>query len=286
MLSYLHAFHAGNFADVHKHAALVLAIRMMQAKPSGIACFDTHAGSALYNLTGEKALKTGEARHGIHKVWSLRDHLTGEDWQVMLDELVKGIEKGKDKARDGNLVNYPGSPHWFASYLRTQDSLTSFEMHPAEGQSLAGWAVGNRRVKVFQEDGLKGLLRHLPPKEPRLLVLTDPSYEVKSEFEEVAQTLASAWKKCRHGVYLIWYPILAGRPDKKLKDAILAGPVRKVLCSEIRLDQAPERGMSGSGMLVVNPPWGFDGRLQEMMEAVAGDHCLGVTPRTGWLVAE
>jgi 23S rRNA (adenine2030-N6)-methyltransferase len=280
MLSYLHAFHAGNFADVHKHAALVLAIRMMQSKSSGIACFDTHAGGAFYDLTGERALKTGEAASGIHRVWFYRDQLPGDDWQQILNELTKG------QNADGQLVSYPGSPRWFYRYLRKQDSLAAFELHPAEGETLANWASRQFRVSVFREDGLKGLLRHLPPGQPRLLVLTDPSYEVKSDYEEVAHTLTRAWQKCRHGVYLIWYPILKGRPDEKLKKAISEGPVRKVLCSEIMLNQAPERGMSGSGMLIVNPPWGFDKRLEAMIELAAVDQCLGVRFTTDWLVPE
>jgi len=280
MLSYLHAFHAGNFADVHKHAALVLVIRMMQAKSSGIAYFDTHAGSARYDLTGERALKTGEVASGIHRVWPYRGQLAGHDWQAVLDELAK------EKGRCDQLTSYPGSPHWFCRYLRKQDALIAFELHPAEGETLAQWSTSQPRAKVIQEDGLAGLLRQLPPAQPRLLVLIDPSYEVKSDYEAVAHTLARAWQKCRHGVYLIWYPILQGRPDEKLKAAVRAGPVRKVLCNEILLKQAPERGMSGSGMLVVNPPWGFDGRLLDMMQGVAGDDCLNVAPSVGWLVDE
>ncbi|MDF0748786.1 23S rRNA (adenine(2030)-N(6))-methyltransferase RlmJ [Marinobacter sp. 71-i] len=280
MLSYLHAFHAGNFADVQKHAALVLAIRMMQAKSSAIACFDTHAGSASYDLTGDRALKTGEAASGVQKLWPYRVHLRSDDWRAMFDELASGEGAG------GRMVHYPGSPRWFCRYLREQDSLTAFELHPAEGETLADWAATRSRVRVFQEDGLKGLLRHLPPRQPRLLVLTDPSYEVKSDYEEVGHTLTRAWRKCRHGVYLIWYPILPGRPHERLKGAISASPLRKVLCSEITLNQPPQRGMSGSGVLVVNPPWGFDSRLAAMMEAVADDGCLGITSTVDWLVPE
>ncbi|WP_434049505.1 23S rRNA (adenine(2030)-N(6))-methyltransferase RlmJ [Marinobacter salarius] len=280
MLSYLHAFHAGNFADVHKHAALTLAVRMMQAKSSAIACFDTHAGSASYDLAGDRALKTGEAAAGIQKVWPLRAELHSDDWQAVLAGLASG------EGKDGQLASYPGSPRWFLRYLREQDTLTAFELHPAEGETLGQWAAGHSRVKVFQEDGLKGLLRHLPPRQPRLLVLTDPSYEIKSDYEEVANTLARAWQKCRHGVYLIWYPILAGFPHKRLKDAVSEGPVRKVLCSEVALNRAPQRGMSGSGVLVVNPPWGFDTRLAEMMDTVSGDRCLGLSSNSSWLVPE
>lgn len=280
MLSYLHAFHAGNFADIQKHAALVLALRMMQAKPSAIACFDTHAGSAGYDLTGERALKTGEANSGVQKVWRSREQLQSDDWRAIIDELAVGA------GPDGELERYPGSPHWFYQYLREQDSLTAFELHPAENEALAQWGAGRSGMRVCQEDGLKGLLRHLPPRQPRLLVLTDPSYEVKSEYEDVADALTRAWQKCRHGVYLVWYPILAGRPHERLKTAISGGAVRKVLCSEITLSQPPERGMSGSGMLVINPPWGLDRRLAEMMGAVSGRQCLGITSTMDWLVPE
>lgn len=280
MLSYLHAFHAGNFADVHKHASLVLAIRMMQAKASGIACFDTHAGSAHYDLTGERALKTGEAKSGIHRVWSHRNQLPGDDWQAFLTELAGS------GAEVDHLTLYPGSPRWFHRYLREQDTLTAFELHPTEAGNLAQWAVGRARIQVIHEDGLNGMLQRLPPAQSRLLVLVDPSYEVKSEYEEVARTLARAWQKCRHGVYLIWYPILAGRPDETLKQCLRESPVRKVLCSEIKRRQTPERGMSGSGMLVVNPPWGWGDRLTDMMQAIAGEDCLDMTPDVGWLVPE
>lgn len=280
MLSYLHAFHAGNFADVHKHAALTLAVRMMQAKASAIACFDTHAGSASYDLTGERALKTGEAAGGIQKIWPLRSKLHSDDWRAVLDELATGA------GNDEQLRSYPGSPRWFHRYLREQDTLSAFELHPAEGETLTRWAAGHPRVNVFHEDGLQGLIRHLPPRQPRLLVLTDPSYEIKSDYEEVAHTLARAWQKCRHGVYLIWYPVLAGLPHKRLINAISESPVRKVLCSEVALKRAPQRGMSGSGMLVVNPPWGFDTRLAEMMAAVSGDALLGMSSKITWLVPE
>ncbi|MCL7943855.1 23S rRNA (adenine(2030)-N(6))-methyltransferase RlmJ [Marinobacter sp. ATCH36] len=280
MLSYLHAFHAGNFADIQKHSALVLALRMMQAKASAIACFDTHAGSASYDLTGDRALKTGEANSGVQKIWRNRAELQSDDWKAIIDELATGA------GPHGEIGRYPGSPHWFRSYLREQDSLTAFELHPAENQTLAQWGAGLPGVRVCREDGLNGLLRCLPPRQPRLLVLTDPSYEVKSEYEGVADTLTRAWQKCRHGVYLIWYPVLAGRPHERLLKAISGGPVRKVLRNEIILDQPPERGMSGSGMLVVNPPWGFDRRLAAMMEAVSTIEGLGITSMVDWLVPE
>jgi len=278
MLSYLHGFHAGNFADIQKHAAQVLALRMLQKKPSGIAYFDTHAGSALYDLTSERARKTGEADGGVHKVWPLRKQLSG-DWGPVLAVLAELEGNGEQ------LKCYPGSPEWFRRFQRSQDDLTVFELHPAEGAQLAAWASGGT-IRTFREDGMKGLLRTLPPRQPRLMVLMDPSFEVKTDYLEVADTLARAWQKCRHGVFLVWYPILTSGLEQQLKDAVVKGPVTRVLCSEIHLRQPPGRGMVGSGMLVVNPPWGFDERLQKMLSEVCGPSELNAAPSMEWLVPE
>jgi 23S rRNA (adenine2030-N6)-methyltransferase len=279
MLSYLHAFHAGNFADVQKHGALALAISMMQAKKSGIACFDTHAGSAIYDLQSERARKTGEADDGVQKLWSAKDRLRSEDWKTILDVLA-GFNAG-----GGELSVYPGSPAWYQRLLRPADALTLFELHPAESDQLADWASG-ASIRVLRQDGLAGLLRQLPPKQPRLLTLIDPSYEVKSDYVEVAETLGKAWQKCRHGVYLVWYPILTSGLQEQLKEKVRASAMRKVLCSEVRLGKPPERGMIGSGMLVVNPPWGFDSRFSDMMSDVAGPDVLDMSHSMEWLVPE
>ena len=279
MLSYLHAFHAGNFADVQKHAALTLALSMMQAKPSAIACFDTHAGSAIYDLKSERARKTAEADAGVQKLWAFRSGLHSEDWQPVMQVL------SRFNAGEGRLTVYPGSPAWFRQFLRPGDSLAAFELHPTESSQLAGWAA-EQGVRVMHEDGLQGLLRQLPPKQPRLMALIDPSYEIKSEYSDVAKTLQKAWQKCRHGVYLVWYPVLTSDLQATLKHAVKDSPLRKVWCSEVHLKTPPERGMTGSGMLVVNPPWGFDDRFSAMIEDIAGEQALGLSHEHSWLVPE
>ena len=279
MLSYLHAFHAGNFADVQKHAALTLALAMMQAKKSGIAGFDTHAGSAIYDLRSERARKTGEADSGVQKLWKAREQLRSGDWRPVLDVLAQ-FNAGR-----GELAVYPGSPAWFRHFLRAEDGLTLFELHPAEGEQLADWASAGR-ARVLRQDGLAGLLRQLPPKQPRLLALIDPSYEIKSDYRDVAETMGKAWQKCRHGVYLVWYPVLTSGLHEQLKDAVRATAVRKVLCSEVHLRTPPERGMTGSGLLVINPPWGFDTRLSAMMNDIAGPDALNLSHGVEWLVSE
>lgn len=279
MLSYLHAFHAGNFADVQKHGALVLVLSMMQAKASGIACFDTHAGSAIYDLRSERARKTGEADGGIQKLWSARDRLRSEGWRPFLDVLA-GFNAGS-----GELSVYPGSPVWLQRFVRPSDALTLFELHPSESEMLADWA-SEAPTRVLRQDGLAGLLRQLPPKQPRLLTLIDPSYEIKSDYVAVADTLGKAWQKCRHGVYLVWYPILTSGLQDQLKAAVRDTAIRKVLCSEVRLGKPPDRGMIGSGMLVINPPWGFDSRFSDMMNEIAGPDLLDMSHGMEWLVPE
>ena len=280
MLSYLHAFHAGNFADVQKHAALTLALTMMQAKKTPIACFDTHAGSAVYDLAGERARKTAEADGGVQKLWQLREQLASPDWQPMLEILA-----GYNQSGQQCLTRYPGSPAWLGELRRDMDSVTAFELHPSEGEQLDAWAL-QRGVRVQRQDGLKGLLQKLPPPQPRLLTLIDPSYEIKSDYESVASTLTRAWKKCRHGVYLVWYPVLASGLERRLLETLETGAVRKVLRSEVMLEQPPDRGMVGSGMLVVNPPWGFDQRLEAMMGELKGRQRLALAHTIDWLVPE
>ncbi|GGY75353.1 23S rRNA (adenine(2030)-N(6))-methyltransferase RlmJ [Marinobacter zhanjiangensis] len=279
MLSYLHEYHAGNFADVHKHAAQVLALTMMQAKPSAIAGFDTHAGIARYDLDADRARKTAEADTGIRRVWRQRDRLSGADWQPVLGELSR-LNEGSDHLR-----YYPGSPAWFHSLQRAQDSLTAFELHSGESSRLQQWAR-ERRVSVLAEDGLSGLLRQLPPRAPRLLVLMDPSYELREDYRRVADTLASAWHKCRHGVFLIWYPQLTSDLHGRLTERLASSGLRKIWHSEVRLRQPPERGMTGSGVLVVNPPWGFGDRLDAIMQEVSAPEGLGIRHCQGWLVPE
>ncbi|SFM38442.1 23S rRNA (adenine(2030)-N(6))-methyltransferase RlmJ [Marinobacter zhejiangensis] len=279
MLSYLHAFHAGNYADVQKHAALTLALDMMKAKSSAIACFDTHAGSGRYDLASERARKTGEADGGIQRVWMQRNRLESADWQPML-RVLDGLNQGS-----GALACYAGSPEWFMRSLRSQDSLTLFELHSSEGEQLAS-TVSGRSARVCREDGLKGLLKALPPKAPRLLVLMDPSYEIKQDYGAVAQTLEKAWRLCRHGVFLVWYPILTDGHERTLLEAMRGGAVRKVLRNEVRLTHPPARGMVGTGMLVVNPPWQFAERLETMLAEVCTPECLDATMSQDWLVPE
>lgn len=276
MLSYLHAYHAGNFADIHKHMALLQAVSLMQKKDTPIAFFDTHAGSASYLLNSQEALKTGEASEAIIPLWARRQDLTDPAWSAFFQHLVFATEgpaaqwpaTGKKP-----LIHYPGSPAWLQALRRPQDRLTVFELHPQEQNRLADWARG-RSVSVQTGDGFAGLLRCLPPREPRLLALIDPAYEVKTDYLTVADTLAQAIKRCRHGVYLIWHPILSDERHIPLLDAVAALGLPSLVHSEwLRGDSsgAPAgRGrMLGSGLLLVNPPWTWQPVFDAAMQAAS-----------------
>ncbi|ROU02128.1 23S rRNA (adenine(2030)-N(6))-methyltransferase RlmJ [Marinobacter sp. R17] len=278
MLSYLHAFHAGNFADVQKHLGLFLALKMMQAKPSGIACFDTHAGSARYDLASERPRKTGEADSGIQSLWQHRNRLQDAEWSAFWDTL--GLAGDEKRVRF-----YPGSPAWLDALAREQDSVTAFELHSGESSLLQDWAR-EHQARVIAGDGFRGLLAALPPQAPRLFTLIDPPYEVKDDYMTTAETVIKAWKRCRHGVYLVWYPLLPEARHEAMIRRLQDSPVQKVLQCHYELDERPARGMYGSGLLMVNPPWGWGDRLQSMLEEVAASGAIAARQRVTWAVPE
>lgn len=278
MLSYLHAFHAGNFADVQKHLGLFLALHLMQRKASPIACFDTHAGSARYDLESERARKTGEAEGGIQRLWQQRSALQHELWPAFWE--VLGVRGDAASVR-----HYPGSPAWLESLGREQDRITAFELHSGESSRLQEWA-GSRQLRVVVGDGFKGLLAALPPKEPRLFTLIDPPYEIKDDYATTADTVINAWKRCRHGVYLVWYPILPEGQYQAMIKRLQDSPLRKVLHCQYLLDNPPARGMAGSGLLMVNPPWGWEELVQHMLDEVSACGAIAARHQMEWVIPE
>ncbi|SFU50348.1 23S rRNA (adenine(2030)-N(6))-methyltransferase RlmJ [Halomonas korlensis] len=264
MLSYQHAYHAGNFADVHKHLTLFAVIDHLLRKASPITYIDTHAGRGLYPLAAEETAKLQEYRDGIARLWQARDRL-GEI--PLLGEWLAAL--GRVQKQGNRLDHYPGSPWWLSHRLRQQDSLKLIELHPAEHSHLLQQILP-RNVQRLHGDGLKELDRRLPVKTPRLCVLVDPSYERKAEYDEVARAAIKAMAKVRHAVLLIWYPLLPAGRHRELLDALRADGLRKVWRSEL-IRPAPasqQQGMQGSGMLVVNPPWGLEEHLVTAMGAI------------------
>lgn len=284
MLSYQHAYHAGNFADVHKHLTLFSVIDHLLRKESPVTYIDTHAGRGLYSLSSPEATKLREHQMGVELLWkakrSTAPSLLG-DW---LSALACAQPRG---ACQGRLEVYPGSPWWLAHRLRPADLLTLFELHPGEHQHLSLQSLPDN-VRRIHGDGLEGLARGLPAATPRVCVLIDPSYERKADYVDVARAVVSAMRKARHAVMLVWYPLLPAGRHRELLDALSDSGLRKIWRSELVV-QPPgndQRGMYGSGMLVVNPPWGLDERLAASMAGVTP--LLGKACRysSGWWVGE
>ncbi|TDO05999.1 MULTISPECIES: 23S rRNA (adenine(2030)-N(6))-methyltransferase RlmJ [Halomonas] len=264
MLSYQHAYHAGNFADVHKHLTLFSVIDHLLRKKTSITYIDTHAGRGLYPLAAEETARLGEYRDGIGRLWQARTRL-GDD--PLLGNWLAAV--ARVQARDGRLDHYPGSPWWLSDRLREQDHLTLFELHPGEHGHLARQPLPDN-VQRIHGDGLRGLVRCLPVATPRLCVLIDPSYERKTEYGEVVEVVRKAMHKARHAVLLVWYPLLPTGRHHELLEGLREGGLRKIWRSELRLREPREgeRGMLGSGMLVINPPWGMETRLEAAMQRV------------------
>ncbi|MBE0490372.1 MAG: 23S rRNA (adenine(2030)-N(6))-methyltransferase RlmJ [Halomonas sp.] len=282
MLSYQHAYHAGNFADVHKHLTLHAVIDHQLRKKTGITFIDTHAGRGLYPLDATEALRLQEYREGVIPLWKARQALANEP--LLGDWLAALASAQPDPSR---LTHYPGSPWWMGHRLRKGDRQWLFELHPGEHEHLAQLPFSGA-VERIHGDGLKGLLQRVPVKTPRLCVLIDPSYERKAEYAEVAETLLEAMRKARHAVVLVWYPLLPAGRHRELLEGLRDGGLRKVWYGEFirQLPNEGERGMFGSGMLVINPPWGLDERLAAAMAPVVDSLGAPGSYRSGWWVGE
>ncbi|WP_299234210.1 23S rRNA (adenine(2030)-N(6))-methyltransferase RlmJ [uncultured Halomonas sp.] len=282
MLSYQHAYHAGNFADVHKHLTLYGVVEYLLRKESPVTFIDTHAGRGLYPLAAEETARLHEYRQGVLPLWESRESLSSDgllhDWLAALAEV---------QSDPSWLSHYPGSPWWMSQRRRSQDRHLLFELHPGEHDHLTDQVLGDA-VRTIHGDGLRGLVERLPVRTPRLCVLIDPSYERKQEYVEVADTLSATLHKARHAVVLVWYPLLPAGRHNELLEAVKAHGLRKVWRSEF-LQYTPkegERGMYGSGMLVINPPWALDKRLAEAMARVAPLLSREARYQADWWVGE
>ncbi|WP_447894757.1 23S rRNA (adenine(2030)-N(6))-methyltransferase RlmJ [Vreelandella sp. GE22] len=280
MLSYQHAYHAGNFADVHKHLTLYAVTGYLLRKESAITYIDTHAGRGLYPLDTREALKLEEHREGVMPLWQAREQLD----EPLLNEWLARIQTIQPKS--GPLSHYPGSPWWLSQRLREQDALRLCELHPGEHAELDGQALPPAAKRLYG-DGLEELKKCVPVKTPRLCVLIDPSYEQKAEYREVADAVIHTLEKVRHAVIMIWYPLLPAGHHHTLMETLKASGVRKIWRSELHRGPAGQsHGMYASGMLVINPPWGLDEHLKGAMDRIAP--LLGKESRyqAQWLVAE
>ena len=312
MFSYRHAFHAGNHADVLKHAVLIALVRHLTQKDGPLAVFDTHAGAGLYRLDGDYAKTSGEAADGFlrlaarpaqptaaapvaaGKTGKAASAVAPSPLAPLLQDYMDMV--GSFNAKGSHKV-YPGSPFIIQRLLRERDKLKLFELHPTDAKTLSANVAqleAGRQVAVLREDGFEALRKFLPPPQRRALVLSDPSYEIKSDYARVTATFADALTRFATGTYALWYPIIP-RPEahdvpRKLKTlAVKAGRPwlhatltvknSKVLTSATGEETRP--GLPASGMFVINPPHTLKAALQlalpQLVALLAQDKHAGFT---------
>ena len=256
MLSYQHAYHAGNLADVHKHAILATALDYLIRKDKPLSYLETHSGRGLYRLDAPEAVKTGEAAQGIARVadWFAPDHPYSR-------------ARASVSAAHGPAA-YPGSPLIADALLRDFDTLTLAELHPAEVAALRE-TLPRHRAQVVQDDGFAMALSRTPPDPRRGILLVDPSYEVKTDYDRIPDALSQIHRKWNVGVLMLWYPLLASGLQTDMVQT-LRGTFIGALSHEVRFPPArPGHGMIGSGMFVVNPPWGLDTETRRLSDLFA-----------------
>lgn len=283
-MNYQHAFHAGNFADVHKHIVLTLIIEYLRSKPAAFRVIDSHAGAGRYDLTGPEAVRSGEWRDGIARVRSaeasLRQSHAGALFKVYLDA-VAALNPG------GALRLYPGSPLLAAARLRPQDRLIACELEPRAAASLNAVLRGNRGAKVLAMDGWTAIKANVPPKERRGLVVIDPPFEEADDFVKLSGALAEAHRKWPTGIYLLWYPIKEREAPDALARRLCRLAVPKILRCEITFASPPaDAGLLGSGLVIVNPPYTLARDLKTLLAALIRALGSGAVQRLDWLSRE
>ena len=280
MLAYRHLFHAGNFADVFKHSLLTRLLVALAKKEKPFCYVDTHAGVGLYDLTHAWATKNAEFRDGIARLWA-RD-----DAPALFASYLDAV---KAENRGGELHFYPGSPRIAQRLLRPGDRLVLSELNKADCVALAERCAADRRVTVHLMDGYQSLKAHLPPPERRGLVLVDSSFDRAGEFKRLANALAAAHARWATGIYAIWYPMMEPTAMRAFERDVVATAIRKVL--QLELAVRPDGwtiAMRGCGMLVINPPFGFEEEARTIVDWLW--HTLAVDGHGGqrvrWLVPE
>jgi 23S rRNA (adenine2030-N6)-methyltransferase len=282
-MNYRHAFHAGNFADVFKHAVLALIIMHLREKPAPFRVIDTHAGAARYDLAGPEATRTGEWQDGIGRLYdrtldpALRDLLA-----PYLDVVAS------NNAGDA-LTTYPGSPEIARALLRAQDRLLACELEPGAARALASHLHNDRRAKAVTIDGWTALSAYIPPIERRGIVLVDPPFEVPNELARLQEALVASHRKWPTGIYMLWYPIKDRRQSDAFARRLAGAGLPKILRAELMISATadPER-LNGSGLVIVNPPWRLEAQLAILLPKLAAilAHDGKGAVRLDWLARE
>ncbi|ADP10689.1 conserved uncharacterized protein [Erwinia sp. Ejp617] len=280
MLSYRHSFHAGNHADVLKHTVQSLIISALNEKDKPYLYLDTHAGAGRYQLSGEHAERTGEYLEGIARIWQ-QDNIP--------EELAAYIGVVKNLNPGGKLRYYPGSPLIARFLLREFDKLQLTELHSSDFPLLRNEFLKDDRARTERADGYQQLKSKLPPPSRRGLILIDPPYEMKSDYQDVVKGIQEGYKRFNTGVFALWYPVVLRQQIKRMCNELEATGIRRILQIELAVrPDSDRRGMTASGMIVINPPWKLE---QQMKNVLPWLHKMLVPAGTGhtkvsWIVPE
>lgn len=280
MLAYRHLFHAGNFADVFKHALLAQLVIALAKKDKPFFCLDTHAGIGRYDLTHDWAKKNAEYKSGISLLWSAKDA------PAAVTPYLEAVRAGNP---DGKLRFYPGSPLIVRRLMRANDRLALTELNKKDADTLAGLFAKDRQVDVRLMDGYQALKALLPPKERRGLVFIDSSFDRAEEFKRLTEGFVEGYRKFATGVYALWYPLMDAMSMQGFERRIIATGVRKILQLDLAVRDVGVAGsVRGCGMLVVNPPFGFEPAAREIvgwLHPLLAENGQG-GERVRWLVEE
>jgi 23S rRNA (adenine2030-N6)-methyltransferase len=261
MLSYRHAYHAGNHADILKHLVLVNCLLHATRKDAPLFYLDTHAGAGLYKLHGAQAEKTGEAAAGILKLdFPALLGKANEAGNTALHNYAAAVQPFLDKGL------YPGSPLLAAEILRYQDHLHLFELHPADHELLVSHTHRDRRITCEHQDGYQRAPALLPPVQKRAVVLIDPSYELDSDYQRVVKLFSDIHQRMAAAQILLWYPVVSRRDAEHLAAALQRKGINDLWRFELGIKaDTVGTGLTASGMLVSNPPWTLPGQLQDCL---------------------
>lgn len=263
-MNYRHSYHAGNFADVLKHAVLAQIITYLKRKDQAFRVIDTHAGIGLYDLSSVEAQKTGEWREGIGRV-------TGAELSPELKAfLAPWLEAVEALNPEGGLLHYPGSPKLTRQLMRKQDRLTAIELHPEDAAQLRQVFEGDYQVRVIELDGWLSLGAHLPPKEKRGMVLIDPPFEEAGEYDRMIDGLARATRRFPGGTYMLWHPIKADSPLGAFDNKLIAlGRPRTLTVRMLARANQTAPGLNGTGLVIINPPYTLEAELRQVLPELA-----------------
>jgi 23S rRNA (adenine2030-N6)-methyltransferase len=294
-MNYRHAFHAGNFADVVKHAVLTRILVHLLGKPAAFRVIDTHAGAGVYDLAGDEASRSGEWRGGIGRLLAapiapavqalLKPYLgvvaslnsTSNAPRVPAHAGSQGDDSDENErpasaspGGDYVLTTYPGSPALARAFLRAQDRLIACELEPKAYALLDHNLARDRRIKTVGIDGWTALNAYVPPSERRGIIVVDPPFEQTQDFTRLAHGLETAYRKWASGIYLLWYPIKGRQEPDALARRLKRSSIARILRAELVVAATPAQGpLGGCGLIVVNPPWTLENELATMLPELA-----------------